>query len=130
MLITRPLSPRPGTHLQLIQVVAIFAVFHHPSEDQQSCAVTHEAVGGTAGRDVAADRWDKPLVGSCRSDTGPDGSLFCILCLHSNENMNISVFVLQLKSLLHAHTAKHDIILFCHQIPAGLFKPVCPLFPV
>lgn len=55
--------------LQLVQVVAIFAIFHHPSKDQQPGPVTHEAIGSAAGRDVAAHRRDKPLVGSCRSDT-------------------------------------------------------------
>lgn len=57
------------TDLKLIQVVAIFAILHHPSKDQQPCPVTYKAICSTAGRDVTADRWDKPLVGSCRSDT-------------------------------------------------------------
>lgn len=51
------------TDLQLVEVVAVFAVLHHPSEDQQPRPVTHEAIGGAAGGDVTADRRDEPLVG-------------------------------------------------------------------
>lgn len=53
------------TDLQLVQVIAVFAVFHHASEHQQSRPVADKAVGGTARGDVASNSWDEPLVGGC-----------------------------------------------------------------
>lgn len=54
------------TDLKLIQIIAVFAILHHPSKHQQPRPITHEAVGGTAGRNVASHCRDEPLVGGCR----------------------------------------------------------------
>lgn len=53
-------------HLQLIQVVAVFAILHHSSEHQEPSAVTNEAVGSTSWRNVSSHGWDEPLVCGCR----------------------------------------------------------------
>lgn len=53
------------TDLQLVQIVAVFAVLHHPSKHQQPRPIAHKAVGSTAGGNVTSDSRDEPLVGCC-----------------------------------------------------------------
>ena len=57
------LLPFPPGGLQLKQVVAVFPVLDHSSEDENAGPVHHKPEGGTAGRDVSLDWWHKPLVG-------------------------------------------------------------------
>lgn len=63
-------QPRDVTDLQLVQIVAVFAVLHHPSEHQQPRPIAHKAIGGATGGDVASDGRDEPLVGGCGGGGG------------------------------------------------------------
>ena len=57
------LLPLPPGGLELEQVVAVFPVLHHPAEHQDPGPVHHKPEGSTAGRYVALDGRNKPLVG-------------------------------------------------------------------
>lgn len=58
-----------GHYLELVEVVAVFPILHHPTKHQQASPITHEAIGCTAGGNVPSHGWDEPLV-SCWGTKG------------------------------------------------------------
>ena len=62
-----PPPQQPGPYLELVEVVAIFAVLHHPAKYQQASPIAHEAIGCTSRRDVPSHGRDEPLVGRWRT---------------------------------------------------------------
>lgn len=62
-------APAPTTraYLKLVEVVAVFAVLHHPAKYQQASPIAHEAIGCTSRRDVPSHGRDEPLVGRWRT---------------------------------------------------------------
>lgn len=62
-------APAPTTraYLELVEVVAVFAVLHHPAKYQQASPIAHKAIGCTSRRDVPSHGRDEPLVGRWRT---------------------------------------------------------------